>query len=328
MKILILCGTQFVGRHMTQAALDAGHSVTLFNRGKTNADLFPQVEKLVGDRDRGLNALKGRGWDTVIDVNGYVPRLVRDSAELLKGAVERYAFLSTVSVYADFSQPIDEESPLATLEDESVEEITGETYGGLKALCEKVVEEVFPERGLIIRPGYVVGPHDHTDQFTYWVRRAAQGGEMVAPGSPEENVRIIDGRDLAEWTLRMVAQGATGVYNAVGPDYHLTFGEILETAKRVSGSDAAFSWISQDFAEEHDLMDTALPLWNAGANYIGIRRTDNEKALAAGLTFRPLETTIADTLAWRETATGVEFRQVGLTAEKEREVLEKWRERE
>ncbi len=220
MRILILGGTVFVGRHLVEAALARGHEVTLFNRGQHGPDLYPGVEKLRGDRDGGLDALRGRRWDAAIDTCGYVPRIVRASATLLANAVDHYTFISSVSVYPEaHTRHLDEDSPVGALDDESVEDVTPETYGPLKALCEQAAEGAMSGRALTIRPGLIVGPHDPTDRFTYWPRRVAQGGEVLAPGRPERPVQIIDARDLAAWTLQLVASGARGVYNATGPDY-------------------------------------------------------------------------------------------------------------
>ncbi len=205
MKLLVLGGTVFLGRHLVEAATARGHSVTLFNRGQHNPELYPEVEKLRGDRDSDLSALQGRRWDAVIDTCGYLPRAVRASAELLADAVDHYTFISSISVYADFHTPaMDESAPVGTLADETVEEVTGETYGPLKALCEQAAERALPGRVLNIRPGLIVGPHDPTDRFTYWPVRVARGGEVLAPGRPHVPVQVIDGRDLAEWTVRMV----------------------------------------------------------------------------------------------------------------------------
>ncbi|MDX1437758.1 MAG: hypothetical protein R3335_13160, partial [Anaerolineales bacterium] len=263
MKILILGGTKFVGRHITEAALQRGHEVTLFNRGQTGPGLFSEVERLTGDRDGGLGSLKGRRWEAVIDVNGYLPRIVRDSAELLAEAVDRYAFISTISVFADFSQPgLDENSPVGRLDDWSVEEITGQTYGPLKARCEAIVEDLYPGRSVVIRPGLVVGPYDHTDRFTYWPWRFAQGGDVLAPGEPGHRVQFIDGRDLAAWTLGQVEAGATGVYNATGPDYPLTLGEVLEACREAGAGRGTAVWVSPDFLDQQGVEPwSELPLW-------------------------------------------------------------------
>ncbi len=324
MKILIIGGTQFVGRHLAEAALTRGHELTLFNRGR-NAGVFPQAENLRGDRDGdGLNALKGRTWDAVIDTCGYVPRIVKQSAELLADSVASYVFISTISVYADFKTPgLDEGGPLGTLEDPSVENITGETYGPLKVQCEQAVEAALLGRSLIIRPGFIVDPYDPTDRFTYWPHRVALGSDVLAPGIPTQPVQIIDARALADWTLAMMEQDATGIYNATGPDYTLTLGKILETCREVSGSGAHLEWVSDTFLQENDAASTSLlPFYiPASAGMPGLMTASIAKAVAAGLTFRPLAETIQDTLDWDKTRPADEPRKVGMSLERERELL-------
>jgi 2'-hydroxyisoflavone reductase len=323
MDILILGGTMFVGRHIAETALRGGHSVSLFNRGKTGPGLFPEAEHLTGDRDGGLEALRGRRWDAVIDVNGYLPRLVRDSASLLAGAAGLYAYISTISVFADFGKiGMDESSPVGRLEDESTEEITGEAYGPLKALCESVVEEVFPARALVIRPGLVAGPYDPTDRFTYWVWRLARGGEVLAPESPSTAVQLIDARDLAAWTLRQVESGGTGVFNATGPDYPLTFGAMLEACRVVAEVDASLTWVGPEFLQEQGVEGWSdLPLWLPGEEYAGLHHIDCGKAIASGLAFRPIAETAADTLAWARTRPADHHWRAGLRPEREAELL-------
>lgn len=332
MRLLILGGTVFLGRHIVDAALARGHSVTLFNRGQHNPDLFPQVEKLRGDRDGGLDALKTGMWDAVIDPSGYVPRLVRDSASLLADRAGHYTFISSISVYADMSQPhLDETAPVGQLDDPSIEQITGETYGPLKVLCEQVAEAAMPGRVLTIRPGLIVGPHDPTDRFTYWPWRVAQGGEVLAPSRPGYPVQLIDGRDLAEWIVRLVEQAVTGVFNATGPTDPLTLGEVLDTAKQISGSDAWFSWVAEDFLLQRALEPWGeLPLWvpEADGQYAGFSRVSIVRALASGLTFRPLADTVRDTLAWALTRPADRQWRAGLTRAKEAETLAAWRGRE
>ncbi|MBN2503217.1 MAG: NAD-dependent epimerase/dehydratase family protein [Anaerolineales bacterium] len=330
MKLLVLGGTVFVGRHIVETALVQEHQVTMFNRGESNAELFPDVEKLTGDRDGGLDALaaqveQGRKWDAVIDTCGYIPRIVKQSVELLKDATEHYTFISTVSVYADFSVVgIMEDDPLARLETET-EEITGETYGALKALCEWEVQQAFPGKALIVRPGLIVGPHDPTDRFTYWPRRVAQGGEVLAPGKPHAPVQIIDARDLAEWTLRMVTTNRNGIYNAVGPEYPLTMQEVLDTSRRVSGSLARFTWMRPEYLLDQGVEPwTDLPLWLHGEEYAGMDSVDNSKAIAAGLKFRSLEQTIGDTLGWDDTRPEDLERRAGISREREEELLQAW----
>ncbi len=311
---------------MAEAALARGHALTLFNRGR-NADLFPQAENLRGDRDGdGLDVLKGRTWDAVIDTCGYVPRIVRQSAELLAGSVSRYVFISTISVYSDFKTPgLDESGPLGTLDDPTVEEVSGATYGPLKVLCEQAVEAALPGRALQIRPGFIVGPYDPTDRFTYWPHRINLGGDVLAPGTPSQPVQIIDARDLADWTLAMMEQEAMGFYNATGPDHTLTLGQILETCRTVSGSDARFEWVPDAFLKENDGDSTSLlPFYiPASSDMPGLMTASIAKAVAAGLTFRPLADTVQDTLAWDKTRPADPLK-VGLSPERERELLEKY----
>jgi 2'-hydroxyisoflavone reductase len=325
MRILIIGGTRFFGRHLVEAALARGHEVTLFNRGKTNPGLFPQVETILGDREKDLDKLKGRIWDAVIDVAGYVPRIVRLSAEALKESVNRYVFISTISVYENFSKiGMDESDPVGKLEDETVEEITGETYGPLKVLCEKAVQDIFGrERTLIIRPGLIVGPHDPTDRFTYWPIRVARGGDVLAPQKPEAAIQIIDVRDLAEFTIKLIEENASGIYNATGPDYELTIGKLLEVSKQMSGSDANFRWASLDFLKQHNVEEWSdMPTWVADIEENqGFARMNISKAMDAGLKFRPLEETVRDTLAWAKTRPPDHQWRAGLTAEREAQVL-------
>jgi 2'-hydroxyisoflavone reductase len=329
MKLLILGGTQFVGLHITEAALAAGHEVTLFNRGKTKSDLFPQVEKLTGNRDpnidEGLTALAGRQWDAVIDVNGYIPRIVRASAELLKDSLKHYVFISTLSVYDDPETLYhDEDAPLLPMpENESLEEYKGHTYGPLKVLCEEVVQEIYADHALILRPGFVVGPHDHTDRFTYWVRRVAQGGEMLCAGKPDDPVQFVDARDLAAFTIALTAQQRTGVYNVTGPAAPLTWGQVFDQTKALRGSDTTFTWVDHDFLHTHDAKQQEIPMI-LPPEYEGVMRFSNERAKQAGLTFRPLKDTITDLLAW-DAEHGKPH--AGFTRERETELLKAWHAR-
>jgi 2'-hydroxyisoflavone reductase len=324
MRILIIGGTRFLGRHLVESALARSHEVTLFNRGKSNPGLFPQLETIVGDREKDVNKLEGRIWDAVIDTSGYVPRIVRLSAEVLKENVGRYVFISSISVYPDFKKiGIDESDPVGTIEDETVEEITGETYGPLKVLCEQVVQEIYKERALIIRPGLIVGPHDPTDRFTYWPVRVARGGDVLAPQKPDAAIQVIDVRDLSDFIIKLIQENASGIYNATGPDYELTIGRLLEVSKQVSGSDANFRWASVDFLNQNKVeawsdMPTWVPDDEEGA---GFSRVDVSKAINAGLRFRPLEETVRDTLAWAQTRSPDHEWRAGLTAEREVEVL-------
>ncbi len=325
MRILIIGGTVFVGRALVESALARGHDVSLFNRGNTNPDLFPEVEKLRGDRttDEGLSALDGKTWDAVIDVNAYFPRAVTLATHKLKDAAPHYTFISTISVYDTPPEQggITESAPLKTLEDETTEAVTGETYGGLKVLCERALEESFGGRTLIIRPGLIMGPHDPTDRFTYWPVRTARGGRMLAP--PRDSLlQVIDARDLAEWTIKMVEQAATGVYNAVGPAHPLTYGDVLDACQTAAGSRAAtLVYADAEFLNENVAGWTDLPLWLPNGQN-GLMQTSNASAVSAGLSFRPLVQTVGDTLAWFEAERGLDDAlSVGINAEKEADVL-------
>lgn len=297
MKLLILGGTAFVGRHLVEAALHRGHAVTLFNRGKRNPGLFPEVTHAVGDRDGGLGALEGGTWDAVIDTSGYFPRLVKASAEALRERVGLYAFISTVSVYADPAPGMDEGAPLATLKDPSVETKDGETYGGLKVLCEQAVTEIYADRALIVRPGIIAGPHDPTDRFTYWAKRMAQGGEVWAPGPADAPVQVIDARDLAAWLLRMVEAGGHGTYNAAGPRAPLTRADFLAALKPQDGS-AAVSWLDAAELKQAGLDPEAAFPFYTNPEDAGFFAVSTARAQAAGLMVRPLAETAHDTLSW------------------------------
>lgn len=338
MKLLILGGTRFVGRHITEAALARGHQVTLFNRGQSNADLFPQAEKLHGDRDAGdLASIQARvdagaTWDAVIDVNGYVPRVVRQSAELLKSAAKQYTFISTISVFArPFPRGAGEDAPLATLADETVEEITSETYGGLKVLCERAVAAAFPNTALIIRPGLVVGPEDPTERFTYYPARAAKGGEMLAPGDGSDPIQFIDARDLAAFTLHSIEHGAAGIYNVTGPGAPLTMQMLLEACQTAAANGLKVTWVDEAFLQEKAVATwTNLPLWIAASSEDATLHTINvSKAVGAGLTFRPLIDTVRDTMAWDAARSADAPRRAGfgLSLEREAELLKVWHER-
>ncbi len=329
MNLLIIGGTVFLGRHLVEVALARGHAVTLFNRGQHNPELFPEVEKLRGDRKESLEPLRGRQFDAVIDTCGYVPRVVRASAEFLADQVGHYTFISSVSVYGGFTQTnITETAPVGTIADETVEEITGETYGPLKALCEQAAERAMPGRVLNIRPGLIIGPRDPTDRFTYWPHRVAQGGDVLAPNPPEQHVQFIDVRDLAEWNIRLVEAGQTGIYNATGPDYPLTMQRLLEVCKTESGSDARFVWMDETFLLEKEVGPwMEVPLWiPASANEAGHSSISLDNALASGLTIRPLSDTVRATLEWDATRPAEREWRAGLKPEREAELIAAWRD--
>src|SRR5581483_3835326 len=303
MKLLILGGTVFLGRHVVDSALARGHEVTLFNRGQHNPELYPELEKLRGDRDGNLSALVGRRWDAVIDPSGYVPRIVGTSARLLADAVEHYTFVSSISVYAEFATVgIDEHYPTATMPDSTSEDVMAH-YGALKALSGQAAEAAMPGRVCHVRAGLIVGPHDPTNRFTYWPVRVARGGDVLAPNGPAVPVQVIDSRDLAAWMVRMAERRHAGTFNATGPDRPLTLGAVLETCRQVSGSDARIVWADERFLLDRGVQPwMELPLWVSDApENAGFSRVDCRRAFAAGLTFRPLADTVRDTLAWEQT---------------------------
>jgi 2'-hydroxyisoflavone reductase len=313
MRLLILGGTKFLGRALAAEALARGHELTLFNRGETNPDLFPEAEHVRGDRGRDLAALEGRTWDAVIDPSGYTPAAVRASAEQLRES-GRYAFVSTISVYADFSQGPTEESALAELGDMPADELSPDfsNYGALKALAEAEAGRVFGDRALVIRPGLIVGPHDPTGRFTYWARRLERGGEILAPGPPERKSQFVDVRDLAAWMLDAVEGGLAGTFNATNEG--VPWGELL------AGGDV--TWVADDFLQEHSVGAwMELPLWLPDPDSAGMHATDVSRAVAAGLRFRPLEETI------RGAAEAPAVDGVGLTPEREAALLAAWRRR-
>jgi nucleoside-diphosphate-sugar epimerase len=332
MRLLVLGGTRFLGRHLVEVALERGHDVTLFNRGRSG--LPPSgASSLRGDRDGGLDALNGGQWDAAIDTSGYVPRLVRASAERLAGSVGHYTFVSSISVYADSTRPhLSETASTGQLEADAAETVTGVTYGPLKALCEREAEGAMPGRTLVVRPGLIVGRWDTTDRFPYWVRRIARGGEVLAPGSPEAPLQIVDARDLAEWMLRMVERGCSGVFNATGPAAPLTLGGFLDTCLTTLGGDARLTWVDEAFLLEQKVEPfREMPLWVPAAA-AGFMQCDIRRALDAGLTFRPLSDTIRATLDWdaprsEEQRKPVQGELIGasMTADRERQLLQAWR---
>jgi 2'-hydroxyisoflavone reductase len=319
-RLLLLGGPRFLGRAVADAALARDHELTFFNRGRTSPDLYPEVERLVGDRKGDLSLLTGREWDAVIDTCGYLPDDVASSAAALTRC-GTYCFVSSVSVYADFSLPADEESPVAELGEMARDEVTEDSYGALKALCEDAVREAFSDRALVVRPGLIVGPHDPTGRFTYWPHRVARGGEVLAAGPPERRSQVIDVRDLAEWTVGLCERGAGGTFNATHPG--VSWEELLATCRSVAGSDASVTWVTDAFLAEHEVGEwLELPLWLADPAYAAADDVDVSRALAAGLGFRPLEDTVRGTLEEAATVDGI-----GLSPEREAALLEAWRGR-
>ena len=329
MSILILGGTGFIGPHMVRSAQARGHVITLFNRGKTNTHLFPEVEKLKGDRESDLESLKGRTWDVVIDNSAIRPWWVRDTTQLLKKSVDRYLFTSTRSTYADFSEiGMDETSPQYDPDPSAVDERRSLGYGQDKVLCEREARKAFGDRTLIVRPGLIVGPGDNTDRFTYWPVRIDRGGEVLAPGDPENGVMFIDVRDLAEWYIHLIENGNTGSYNALGPQSPLSFAEFLYGCRAITNVDVSFTWVETDFLLERKLRPyREFPCWMpAEDDRLGFQRFDLSKPLAAGLTYRPLAVTAFDTLEWYKSQPSERTAKLkaGISAERELEVLEEW----
>ena len=329
--ILILGGTGFLGPHVVEYARSRGHTVTLFNRGKTHPGLFPDVEKLQGDRDGKLEALKGRTWDAVVDTSGYVPRIVKMSAELLAPSVKQYIFVSTISVYdADQIPNADETAKLLTIPDPTNESVR-ENYGALKALCEQAAEAAMPGRVANVRPGLIIGPGDPTGRFTHWPTRIAEGGEVLAPGDGSTPTQWIDGRDLGAWIVRMIEDNTTGVYNALGPDKRVTMKEVLDACNEAGGNKAQLTWVPWDFLKKQDVAPWAeMPMWIDLSEMAGFGTMQNKRAIAKGLTFRPIKDTAADTLAWVATLTPDEAKKMkssGIKPDKEKAVLAAWKEK-
>ena len=338
LRILILGGTGFTGPFQVQYALSRGHKVTVFNRGKTHPGELPKAaEQLLGDRNGQLDALKGRKWDVCIDIPTTLPVWVRDAAQVLKGNVDRYVFISTISVYSDNSKPgMDESGPLAKYEGADAMKETRETllaskfalYGPLKVQSEQEAEKWFPGKALIIRPGLIVGPGDESDRFTYWPVRLDRGGEILAPGAPTDPVQLIDARDLAEWTIRMVEQGTTGIFNATGPKSKLTMGERLDGIKKATKAESRFTWADADFLAAQKVRPWSdMPVWvPPRGGEAGFAEISIKKALDKGLTFRTIPDTARATLDWfrKQTAERQAKLKAGLTAEREAEVLAAW----
>lgn len=359
LKVLILGGTGFIGPETVTALRARGHSVTLFNRGRTEkrkGGMFPDVEKLYGNRDpnkpadeskdekgnptdsnspKGLESLKGKSWDAVIDNSGYFPRIVKASAEALAGSVKQYIFISSVSVYKDNDKPgADTSAPVGVIADPTVEDFGKqfENYGPLKALCEQAAEAAMPGRTTVVRPGLIVGPGDPTGRFTYWPVRVDRGGEVLAPGTPQDPLQMIDVRDLADWLVALVEAGTVGLFDAVGPQTGLTMGSLLEACRGASGSKATFTWCDAGFLEEQKVSPWGdMPLWvPPSGDSAGMHRRDVSKSVKAGLKFRDALVTCKATLAWyKGVAEGDRLRTVGgIKPEREAEVLAAWHGRE
>lgn len=328
MRLLILGGTKFLGRFLVEAGLERGHELTLLHRGQTNPDLFPNVEKIHANRDGGLDVLNGRQWDAVIDTSGYVPRVVKQAVEKLKHAVSHYTFVSSISVYRDFTTlGLTEDAPCLELEDVFSEDIE-HSYGALKALCESEVQAEFGERALVVRPGLIVGPHDPTDRFTYWPHRFAEGGDILVPDDKLASMQFIDVRDLAAWILTMVERRVGGVFNATGPGAPLTMAQFVAACVDAGAKDANPVWVSEEFLLRHEVGEwVELPLWiSKQTNWPGFMAASVQKAMATGLTFRPLAQTISDTMAWSLNLPTDRPWKAGLSRARERQLLTAWSE--
>lgn len=339
MNVLVLGGTGFIGPPMVEYLLARGHKVTIFNRGQSNTDLFPGVEKLVGDRNDDLSALEGRSWDVVFDNHASRPGWVQKTTDLLKDSVGRYVYVSSISVYADpgYSLPenaaeaepmrLDEDAALAVMPEnwDGSEEITGETYGPFKWMCEDAAEAAFPGKATVVRPGLIVGPGDPTDRFTYWPVRIARGGDVLAPGSGNDAVQVIDVRDLTQFIVRLAENDVSGVFNATGPQSRMTMAGMLHGIRAATSSDIQFTWVPAEFLAEHEVNPWAqMPAWLPGSPILNVRL---DRAIAQGLVYRPLADTVQDTLEWHASrpAEAQENLRAGLSPEREAEVLAAWR---
>ena len=323
MQILVLGGTQFLGRHVVDVALEHGHDVTLFNRGQTRPELFPDVEKLRGDRGGDLSALEGRGFDGVVDTSGYVPRIVAQTLDAI-GDVGHYTFVSSISVYESLALPPTDESPLRRLQ--APAEDWREAYGELKVLCEQVVLGRFPA-AFVPRPGLIVGPWDPTGRFTYWPARLADGGRVLSPLPRDADAQVIDARDLAAWIVRAAEDRLGGTFNAIGRPTARE--SLIETCRRVAGVDAELVWVEPGFLLDHDVGEwMELPLWLVEEQFRSMLSVDAGPALAAGLTTRLLEETVADTLTWVRSGEAPADPPAGLAREKEQAVLDEWLSKE
>src|SRR5215204_420535 len=342
MKILIIGGTKFLGRHLIDAALTNNHEVTLFNRGrKYSEDALETVEQIHGDRHSDLELLAGRSFDVSIDTCGYLPQSVAASAGFLRDTVAQYIFISSIAAYACFRETNADETaaPLAELSEEQRERfekidpqgelngpVLGDMYGALKVLCEQAAENTMPNRTLLVRPGLIVGEYDWTDRFTYWVMRVARGGEVLAPGTSDRFIQFIDARDLARWTIKMAEAGENGIFNATGKPFDLTFGSFLNEIKSAAGSNARFTWVTEDFLTRENVAPwSEMPLYmpESDADLQGFLAANVDRAIGKGLEFRPLKDTILDTLNWRRSV--ADELKAGISAEREAGLLEKWR---
>jgi 2'-hydroxyisoflavone reductase len=328
--LLILGGTGFIGPHVTEQALARGWKVTHFNRGKKDADV-ENVETLLGDRKGQLDSLKGRHWDAVVDNTGYIPKYCRMSADLLGPNTDYCLYISSISAYTSFVKPNDIGSPTGVLANKEEEEITNESYGPMKALCEQYVRDAYGTRSSIVRPGYIVGPLDPTDRFTYWPARVARGGDMAVPGTLADPIQVVDVRDLAAFMLGLVERRVDGYFNAVTPPGAITMGNLIDTSLKLTGADIKVTWIDEDFLAKFlkpEEMNFA-PWGPMRGEEAGGSLTGMQASTAEGLKSRPFEEIVRDTLAWHETrpAERKAALRSGLTPEREVEILAAWRAR-
>jgi len=328
-RILILGGTGFLGPHIVRSALERGHTVTLFNRGKTQPHLFPEVEKLHGDRDGKLDALKGRTWDAVVDPSGYVPRIVKMSAELLAPSTKHYIFVSTISVYKDgLAVGANEDAPKMTIADATNEDVSL-NYGALKFLSEQAAEAAMPGRVATVRPGLIIGPGDPTGRFTHWPARCSDGGEVLAPGDGSTPVQWIDGRDLGAWIVHLIEQRTVGTMNALGPERRVTMKEVLDACNVAGGNKATLTWVDWKFLQKQEVAPWQdMPMWVPAGEDPGFGPMSNTRAVKAGLRFRPNLQTAKDTLAWLETLPAdkrEKIRSSGIKPDKEAQVVSAWK---
>jgi nucleoside-diphosphate-sugar epimerase len=335
LNLLILGGTKFLGPAIVNAALERGHNISLFNRGKSRPGLFPDLEHIIGNRDPkidpGLEPLKGRKFDAVLDTSSYAPRMAAASAELLKDACAHYLMISTVSVYPDLSKKgLTEGDEVGTIDDPTFEEITGTSYGPLKVLCEEAIEAAMPGRFTSLRPGLIVGPEDSTDRFSYWPLRVRAGGEVLVPGEYGDPVQWIDARDLGEFSIHCIEQKTMGLYNCCGPTNAADMAELVYGCKAVSGGDAEFTWVPAEFCAKQGLQPWGhLPVWAPGAGEVaGINTVDCSKAIAAGMRTRPLADTVRDLYTWWDSQPDERRARVraGMPREQEQESLAAWHE--
>lgn len=323
MRILVIGGTRFVGRHIVESALRQGHEVTVFHRGGSGTDVLPTAEHLLGNRHHDLGLLMGREWDATIDVCAYVPREVEELAAALNGRGGRHLLISTVSVYAPPPGPgLTESSELIELDDPTTEEVTGDTYGGLKVLCERAAAKAYGPELLVVRPTYVIGPHDHTWRFPTWVRRIAAGGDVLCPGPADIPMQVIDSRDQGEFVVHLVERGGGGTYHTATPRPPFSMGDLLEeTVRAVGPPGTVLRWVDGDALVAEGLDDKAFPFWAPGEADFDVLAADPSAAYAAGLTPRPLADTIRDTAEWVRAAADGGPTGTGLAPAREAELL-------